>query len=630
VPGNGNATGDPVLNGYDRKAVTTINDSGVGSNNDTLIINYNDVSPNSIGDYTGGVIINGTKAIMFEDGSIIQSGSVPKLGNFKKEVEANSGRHRTVGPDYADAFMYIDNEDDPRVTGNSKGYYVTGASHNNGHSYSLPKMYLPDDEKCDKLYASYYSTIALSKSGKAYSMGRGYSSSVVAPYTTVNDHQDNAFHRWTRAFCDSDNCKITKVILCSDNANHESFAIDEQGYLWGHGVNDYGILANGTGTPGTNYSGRSGQETLTQVNSTSIVGKREALANTETSTAGVPYNLLANRVRLPHIMNPMLDSSNAITTNVASAQSLLKITDAVVVGSYDGGSHPVTIAAIGEDKRVYVAGYGDLGQAGDGTGTLSNKHWVTVQKNAGVPLTGITKLYGGGQDSNTFYVAIDENHEVWAWGRGAGGQFGTGTADHLYAKKIFGTDINRRASYVITNNAGSGDTDAFILIVCEQDGSGASIDKEIFNVRTTGFLTGSTHPMFNTSLYSIQDIYYSNGETSNYAFVIARNKSTNKLEMYAWGDNTYGQLGVVNPTTTGNNSFAATSPTVSNAHKVPLPSNLIEKVVNIRMNHTTGRATYIHLSDGRIFVAGYVSWGLWDGYSGAGYVYYFTPIKMLG
>ena len=48
--GNGNGAGDPTLNGYNRKSVTTINDSGVGTNNDTLIINYNAISPNSVGD----------------------------------------------------------------------------------------------------------------------------------------------------------------------------------------------------------------------------------------------------------------------------------------------------------------------------------------------------------------------------------------------------------------------------------------------------------------------------------------------------------------------------------------------------------------------------------------------------
>lgn len=623
VHGNGNGEGDPELNGYDRKVVTTIRDSGVGENNDTLIINYNDISPNSVGDYTGGVIINGTKAIMFEDGSILQSGGGSLRGNFKKATESESGKHSTVSPQYSDAFCYIDDEDDVVVGGDGKGVKRTGGGKSNGNTHRS-KFMLPNGEKADKLYIGYYSMHVIAKSGKSYSTGYGYTAASTIPGISSR-HSSDSYYEWVESFCESPNCKISKIVYSGDISSHSVAALDTQGYLWTHGVNQYGFFANGTVTG-------SYDETLAQVGPDTIIGKRESLANSETSTAGVPYNLSANRRYLPHISNPMLNSSGDITTDPSAATSLLKAIDATHVGSYNGSSHPDTIAMLGEDGRVYVAGYGDNGQTGDGTSLATNSNWRTVQTGSGAPLENITKLYSGGEDSNTYFIAIDENYDVWGWGQNGGGQLGTGdTSERARAFKIWDSSSkNRRANYVITNNAGSSDGDATMIIASHQTNAGVEIDKE-FHI--SGLVSGNvvqqlTHTAFNTDSYSIQDLYFSNGNDKNFYYVLARNKTTNKLELWSSGYNADGQCGWQDPTNPTNYVNVSTNGLV--AYRVNFDPDLLEKVVAIHpaRQYNTGGNTHIHLSDGRIFSCGYLRWSFDRIGHSSQHSYKFTPIPM--
>lgn len=632
VHGDGAGEGDPVLNGFDRKTVTTINDAGLDQNNDTLIINYNDISPNSFGDYTNGVIINGMKAIMFEDGSILQTGS-RKRGNFKQPTETESGKHHTVAPQYSDAFCYVDDDDDVVIGGNSNGVRRTGPNNSNQHSYRHKSM-LPDDEKVDKLYISYYNTHVIAKSGKTYSTGYGYSAASIS--SAQVRHRNSYFHVWERSFCESNNCKMSKIVQSGDISCHVVFALDDLGYFWGHGTNNVGCLANGTRT----YSQDEPADPI------AIVAKREELANSETAVTidnggpERPYNLASNRRYLAHIMNPMLDDNGAITTTPENAVSLLKVTDATAIGSYNGGDHYDTVAILGEDKRVYVAGYCGKGQGADGLSTGRQTHWSTVSTATGVPLENITKLYSGGEDHYTYFVAIDENFDVWVWGDAGGRRFANLTTnrntDLVFATRLWdSTARNRRANYVITNNVGSGTSDAnhgmVLIIASHQDSTGVEIDKEFYT--HVGTTTGTplqqyTHTVFNTSAYSIQDLYFSNGNQYNFYYVLARNKSTGKLELWSSGRNDNGNLGYqdgANNTHWSNQSVNMDT----TAYRVNFSSDLLEKVVTIHCcrQYNTGLNTFVHLSDGRIFAVGYLRWSFDHAYS-TQYSYKFSPIPM--
>jgi alpha-tubulin suppressor-like RCC1 family protein len=459
------------------------------------------------------------------------------------------------------------------------------------------------------LYIQDYSMHVITKTGKALSTGRGRTAASVV-LTSSASHNGEKFHQFSRSFCESDNCTFSKIVASGDNDSNSSFALDEQGYLWGHGVNQYGCLANGTTV-------HSYDETLAQVGANTIIGKRESLANSETAAAGVPYNLIANREHLPHIINPMLTSSGAVTTNVDDAASLLKATDATHFGSWDGANHPDTVAMIGTDKKVYVVGYGDYGQMGDNTHAKTNQNWRNVLKQDSTPLGFVTKLYSGGQDSRTYLYAIDENYDVWSWGDNRGKNLGTGDATQRSRANRTWDASSRgyRANYIITNDAGSSDGDAFGIIASHQTADGTETSKRFWvsnnGPQSNGNWTQLTHTVFNTESYAIQDLYWSNGETKNFYFVIARNISTNLLELWSAGDNSHGQLGYPNPALTSANSNYQLVDGNTVAYRVDFSSDLLEKVVMIHgdeQNSGGSPNTHIHLSDGRIFSCGTLRW----------------------
>lgn len=550
-----------------------------------------------------------------------------RRGNFKKATESESGKHSTIAPQYSDSFCYIDDEDDVIAGGNGNGQHRMGGGMPDKHMYRS-KFMLPDGEKSDKLYITNYNLHVITKTGKCFSTGSGYGAAALT--NTSSHHSTSKFNDWTRSYCESDNCRINKVVASGDIDSHSTFALDDLGYFWGHGVNQYGCLANGTTV-------NSNSENVAQVGSNTIIGKREALANSETSAIERPYNLATNRRYLPHVMNPMLDANGNITTTVNSAVSLLKVTDATHVGSHDGSVHPDTVAILGEDKRVYVAGYCNHGQAGAGVTVTTQSNWSTVQTSAGVPLENITKLYSGGENAYTYFVAIDENYDVWSWGDNGGKQLGVGnvTTDKNEANKVWDASARGfRANYILTNNAGSSNDDAFVIIASHQRDNGTETSKRFWvcnnNAFSNGTFTQMTHTVFDTAVYTIQDLYYSSGNTNNFYYVLARNNTTNELELYSSGSNSKGQLGYQNPndptdfvnkTTDGN--------TVS--YRVNFSPELLEKVVTIQCNrqHNEGGNTFIHLSDGRIFGCGRIRWHFGTHVNNTNY-YKFTPISMDG
>ena len=238
-----------------------------------------------------------------------------------------------------------------------------------------------------------------------------------------------------------------------------------------------------------------------------------------------------------------------------------------VTGNFATGTPTESIAILGEDKRVYVAGYGRYGQCGDGN-TTNSAFWTTVSTSQGVPLENITKVYAGGQKTGTFFVALDENHDAWAWGYGPGGNFinglfGIASNELLYATRIWDSSVrNRRANYVITQTSGnvpgiSGqsvgqlDVDGTLIIASHENNAGGTIDKEFYRRNDAGSaIVQINHTVFNTTAYSIQELYHSNGprligwsamrqqrSENNFYYVLARNKNTNMLELWSSGSN---------------------------------------------------------------------------------------------
>ena len=339
----------------------------------------------------------------------------------------------------------------------------------------------------------------------------------------------------------------------------------------------------------------------------------------------------------------MLTSAGAITTNPATAASLLKVTGVAVNGSL-GNAHWDTIAIIGSDKRVYVAGYGGLGQAGGGVTTEVNSHWVNVIKAGGAALENIEKIYSTGEDYATAFYALDSNGDVWAWGHNSGGIMNDGNGgsrsnDKNRATKVWdASSKGYKASYMLTNSAGSENSAEYqVYIISNETSAGATTDKRVwfcnyYHPLSNGFWHQLTHTVFSVGAYSIQDMYLSQGNTNNFWYVLARNKSTNKLELFSAGANEAGQLGYQDPLS-GTNFVNTAVDGGYNAYKIKhIHSDVLEKVIMIhcsRQYNSEGN-THLHLSDGRILAVGTIGWGFSkNGFAGAR-TYKFTPIAMEG
>jgi hypothetical protein len=113
------------------------------------------------------------------------------------------------------------------------------------------------------------------------------------------------------------------------------------------------------------------------------------------------------------------------------------------------------------------------------------------------------------------------------------------------------------------------------------------------------------------------------------AYVLVRNKTTNKLELWSAGYNGHGGLGYQNPTNPSNYTNKSSNLNIE-SHRVNFNSDLLEKVVAIHPSrqYNTGENTHIHLSDGRIFSCGYLRWSFDKVGYNSKYSYKFTPIPM--
>ena len=673
VHGAGASAGDPRLLGRSRSSVTTLRDQyGPGGtdelvspgDNDTLIINYNSVSPNSYGDYTNGVIINGTRSIMFQDGSILNSAGGRK-GPFKQEIESSSGKHSTVSPQQWYSVGLIDDEGDPNIGGRGNYRNRTGSFSPTAQFSTTHKAPLPDHAKASKLYSSYTSFLCIGDNGRAYARGYVPTSAPLDGGSTYN----SSHRTWHRAFSESANTKFDKIITASDSREINVFALDEQGYLWGYGMNSNHVLNNKASASTVGYGTASIYETDAVAGSGTIVEKRELLVNSETQAAGVPYNLDAgNRVRLPHPTNPMLDANGDITTDVGDAVSLVKFTDAALQDSqiysssstyrntsyFNSGANTynyTSLVALGTDGKVYSTGYGTTGSLGQGlsgggsppssstwgvvmvgTGSDGGYAGTTYVRDLGTGSGGpVTKIYSGGTNLHHFYHAILENGDVYAWG----------SSNNSNALGLSGSNVSRKyqvgatnvwnasekgykASYLLTSDChdvtGSNSSDilhAHTFLISEEDAQGNTLsDKKVWiagnaNGSSDGSFQELTHGCFNTSSYSIKDIYLCDNDEGLFYYVIARKKENNKLELWAAG---------------GNSFYVVQLSTGATSLKLPVlqrfNSDLLEKVVNIRgggirtndsygdvisygaKNISAGTFAYMHLSDGRTFFRG--------------------------
>jgi len=217
----------------------------------------------------------------------------------------------------------------------------------------------------------------------------------------------------------------------------------------------------------------------------------------------------------------MLGGQFATATTASAATAVKAITS--------GGYH---VLALKTDGTVYAWGDNTGYQLGDGTST-SRATAEKVKTSTGAVLTGITQLAAKQYHS----LALKSDGTVWAWGHNAHGQLGTGNTSHQSgAKQVL--EANGQPLSNVTSIA-TGGTHSIAL---KSDGTVWA-----WGSNTHGQLGIDTATTISTKAIQITALDNLNVE-SVYADLRSTYAVTSTGEVYAWGQNEYGQLG--NGTTT--------------------------------------------------------------------------------
>ena len=218
----------------------------------------------------------------------------------------------------------------------------------------------------------------------------------------------------------------------------------------------------------------------------------------------------------------VLLSQNA-TLNVQAFQTGTNTSNLVTTRySYNGtvsagNAHSL---ALKNDGTIWAWGNNSYGQLGTGsTGNSSTP--VQVMTSGSVPLSGIVSVAAGTDQS----FAVDGNGNVWAWGFNTGGQLGIGTSTNA----TLAVQVTGVSGIVAIASSG------YHTLALKSDGTvwtwGAN------NLGQTGNGTTSSVTTTPTQVSTLQGIV-ALAAGSNHSLALDK---TGKL--WAWGDNSHGQLG---------------------------------------------------------------------------------------
>ena len=265
-------------------------------------------------------------------------------------------------------------------------------------------------------------------------------------------------------------------------------------------------------------------------------GENGTLLNNGTAVEG-------NSVTIQVAKNGTIPGSYTIEPNDGySFQALETITSAVAIDVQAGSNHTVVLMSNG---TVWACGNNQYGQLGDGT-TENRNNYVQMQ-DANGPITNVTAIAAGGKHT----VALKADGTVWACGYNKSAQLGN---DSTYDSSIF-VRMHDRTSYISNAKAiAAGDLHTVVL---KEDGSVWACGSN-----TRGQLgVGSSDPTYYNLTQTKQE-----GTPGAYPLIAdvtaiaAGGNHTVVLKsdgtVWACGQNSYGQLGI--GSTTSKSAFVQT------------------------------------------------------------------------
>ncbi len=184
-----------------------------------------------------------------------------------------------------------------------------------------------------------------------------------------------------------------------------------------------------------------------------------------------------------------------------------------------GGYHSI---ALETDGTVWTWGWNYYGQLGDGTTTYSAATPVEVSG-----LTDVIAIAGGGNHT----VAIKTDGTAWAWGSNEYGQLGVETTETCYSFSCSSTPLQVSGlSDIVAIAAGDEYT-----VALKTDGTVWTWGRNRYGQLGVGTTTNSTTPVQVSGLTDVDVIAAGPNHT-----VVLKSDGT----VWAWGYNRYGQLGV--------------------------------------------------------------------------------------
>ncbi|MBM4165303.1 MAG: RCC1 repeat-containing protein, partial [Lentisphaerae bacterium] len=351
-------------------------------------------------------------------------------------------------------------------------------------------------------------------------------------------------------------------IAASGNYYTYSLALKSDGTVWAWGDNTYGQLGDGTTTrrlTPTKVSGLSGVSAIVAGHYSAMALKTDGtvwawgynvsgqLGDGTTTSRSAPVQVkLSDGSALTNVVGIGAGSGHAVArTSDGSVWAWgnngygqLGITDPNIYPEEVTGLTGVTNVAAGSshtvalksDGSVWAWGYNSSGQVGDGTTTSRNTP-VQVKQSGGASLSGVAGI--AARENRT--VALKTDGTVWAWGDNWAGQLGDGTmTTRLNPAKVIMQD-GAALSNVTAVAAGSIHT-----LALKDDGTVWA-----WGYNAWGQIGDGTQ--YTNRLNPVQVLMADRTPLSGVIAIAAGNGHSLAVQedgsVWAWGDNSYGQLG---------------------------------------------------------------------------------------
>ena len=317
----------------------------------------------------------------------------------------------------------------------------------------------------------------------------------------------------------SDGTSLTGVVRISAGKRHSVF-LKSDGTVWATGINDSGLLGDGTTT------NRSNPVQVTNSDGTGLSGVVAISAGSYHTvylkSDGTVWATGKNNVgQLGDSTN--IDRSNPVEVKNSDGSGL---TGVVEISAGDG--HTVYVK---NDGAVWATGSNSNGKLGDGT-TTNRSNPVQVKNSDGTGLSGVIDISAG--SSHTVYLKSDGS--VWATGGNGYGQLGDGTTTNRSNPVVVKNSDDTGLSGVVGISGGSDHT-----VYLKSDGSVWATGYNNRGQLGDGTTTDRSNPMQVASTWPepFGKVYLKTISAGYVHTVYLKSDGS----VWATGDNAYGQLG---------------------------------------------------------------------------------------